>query len=447
MFLKVRLYLVAITVASIYVVVAGSQNLDVTEYLFALVLLSAASFLSQVYELEVIPHYTISTQTALALAAVYIGGLELVIWVTILSSLPAELILRWDKVSTDRTRFVELVVFNTGQMLVSVAIAARVFAAITGLDSADVSGMETILESEYVAMIGAFLTYTLANHSLVAGVIALSSEDRFLTVLRFGLKNLPLQFITMGVLAMLISTLYDSAPHNLVLVLVPLALVHYSVRNYLRLRRDSHHAFKRITDLLAHRDEYTGEHSDDVEELALRLARSVGLSDERVENVRLGAAIHDIGKIAIPDAILNKLGRLDRDEFEVMKTHVTIGADIIGKLDIYRGVVPLVRHEHEHWDGSGYPDGLVGEEIPLEARIVAVADVYSALTTERPYRPPKGQPLKYSIPEACAIMKEMAGSVLDPNLVQVFLERVLTSDDEDSDDEQKQDGLSSEVAP
>ncbi len=427
MSLKARLYLVVVAVASVYVVAAGLPNLDFPRYLFALVLLSAASFFSQVYELEVIPHYTISTQTALALAAIYIGGLELVVWVTILSSLPAELVLRWDKLKTDRTRFVELVLFNTAQMLISVAIAAHVFAAITALDTASVFGTGAVLEGDYVAMIGAFLAYMLVNHSLVAGIISLSSEGRFLTVLRFGLRNLPLQFITMGVLAILISTLYDSAPHNLILVFVPLALVHYSVRSYLRLRRDSHQAFKRITDLLAHRDEYTGEHSDDVEELAAELASAFDLSDEKIEVVRVGAAIHDIGKIAIPDAILNKLGALEPEEFETMKTHTTIGADIVSNLDIYRDVVPIVRHEHEHWDGSGYPDGLVGESIPLEARIVAVADVYSALTTERAYRPPKGLPLKYSLEEACAILRDMADRILDPTLVEVFIERVLAS--------------------
>jgi len=183
-------------------------------------------------------------------------------------------------------------------------------------------------------------------------------------------------------------------------------------------------ALKDIAGLLAHRDKYTGEHSDEVEELAVSLATKLGLPDDEVETIRAGAAIHDIGKIAIPDAILNKPGPLDEDEWETMKQHPVIGSEIIKDLEIYREVVPIVRHEHEHWDGSGYPDGLEGEGIPLGARIVAVADIYSALTTERTYRPPQGKPLRYTHEQACDILQEMAGNVLDPQLVDVFVRQV-----------------------
>lgn len=218
--------------------------------------------------------------------------------------------------------------------------------------------------------------------------------------------------------------LYSTSPWHLIFVFVPLALVHYSVRNYLRLRRDSHAAFKDIAGLIAYRDKYTGEHSDEVEELAVKLAQIIGLSDDEVETIRASAAIHDIGKIAIPDSILNKPGPLDEQEWATMKQHPIIGSEIIKDLEIYRDVVPIVRHEHEHWDGSGYPDGLEGEQIPLGARIVAVADVYSALTTERSYRPAQGKPLKYSHLQACEILQEMAGKVLDPHLVDVFVHQV-----------------------
>ena len=108
-----------------------------------------------------------------------------------------------------------------------------------------------------------------------------------------------------------------------------------------------------------------------------------------------------------------------------MKDHPIVGANIIKDLEIYRDVVPIVKHEHEHWDGNGYPDGLQGEEIPIGARIIAVADVYSALTTERQYRPPQGKPLKYTQEQAREILKEMAGEVLDPHLVDVFINKVL----------------------
>ncbi len=412
-----RLYLVAVALGSIGLVITQSFDTSLLTYATALVLLTIASFLAQVYELEILPHFGLSTQVALALAAVYIGGISLGISVALLSTLPAEFLLRWDRLKESPRRFIDLVTFNVSQLVLSASAAALVFGIVCRYGGLN--------DREYAAMVAAFFAYIFVNNALVAGIVALNRDGNFFKVLRFGFKNMPLQFITMGVLAILMYTLYTQAALNLALVFIPLALVHYSVRSYLRLRRDSHNAFKKITDLLGHRDQYTGAHSDDVEELTMRLAESVGLSDEDVEAIVSGAAIHDIGKIAIPDAILNKIGPLDHDEFETMKTHTIIGSDIISNMDIYRNVVPIVRHEHEHWDGGGYPDGLTGETIPLGARIVAVADVYSALTTERAYRPAQGKPIKYTPEQACAILYEMAGGVLDPRLVDAFVRKVL----------------------
>lgn len=388
------------------------------DFLPTFILLTLASFFAQVYELEIVPHYRLSTQISITLAALYIGSLPLALWVVIISTIPAELILRWKTFKHAPTRFFEVVSFNVGQLVLSTAAAALVLSLLA--DPSPVAG------HSYVAMASSFLVYMLANLTLVAGVIALSSEERFLSVMRVGSKRLPLQFITMGVLAILMYTLHQDEPLELLLAFVPLALVHYSMRSYLGLRRDSHLAFKRITDLLEQRDQYTADHSDEVEELSVRLAASLGLRDEELDAIRAGAAIHDIGKIAIPDAILHKQGPLDDEEFEIMKTHTTTGADIISNLDIYRDVVPIVLHEHEHWDGGGYPHGLKGVDIPLGARIVAVADVYSALTTARSYRLSQGRPLQYSPAQAHEIMTEMAGTVLDPSLVTRFFDRVLS---------------------
>ncbi len=412
MTLKARLYVLLVCLAALYFVVVASMDLDPVEYFFALILLAIASLLAQVYELEIVSDWALSTHVAVAMAAVFIGGMPVGVWVVLCSTLPAEIILRWDKLGDGVWRFMAPVLFNTSQLVVTVTAAAAAFTYAERL----LPGVE----HSYFAMIIAFIGYVVVNSSLVAAIIALNGEADFFRVLRAGIRNVHLQFITMGVLAILMATLYQDSRGLLILALVPLALVHYATRNFLKLRRDSHLAFKRITELLAERDEYTGTHSDDVEELTERLAISMNLSDEDVDAVRSGAAIHDIGKIAIPDAILKKPGALDPDEFEVMKTHTIIGAEILQNLDVYRRVVPIVRHEHEHWDGGGYPDGLAGEDIPIGARIVAVADVYSALTTERGYRPAQGKPLKYSHKDACRILSEMAGSVLDPELVERF---------------------------
>jgi putative nucleotidyltransferase with HDIG domain len=122
-----------------------------------------------------------------------------------------------------------------------------------------------------------------------------------------------------------------------------------------------------------------------VQRIALALGEELGLSRERLDALRFGSLFHDIGKIAVPDKILVKPAKLDRWEYAQMQTHSTEGARIVAKFGRLREAVPIIRHHHERWDGVGYPDGLAGEDIPLEAAIVGLADAWDAMTTDRPY--------------------------------------------------------------
>lgn len=160
---------------------------------------------------------------------------------------------------------------------------------------------------------------------------------------------------------------------------------------------------------------YTQGHADRVSRNALALADLVGLSDEDRDILRRGAILHDIGKIAIPDDILNKPGPLTPDEFEIAKRHPMEGVKIVAQLESVREVIPLIRWHHERLDGSGYPDGLAGDQIPLLVRILAVADVYDALASERPYRGVLPHDVCLGI-----IKKEAAAGQLDAELVKAF---------------------------
>ena len=208
---------------------------------------------------------------------------------------------------------------------------------------------------------------------------------------------------------------YAQSPWNLLLVLIPMGLVHVSLRNYMKLRHEAKQTFESMADMLHARDPYTFEHSDEVADLSEEIARQLGLHEDEIEQVRSGALIHDVGKIGIPDSILKKPGKLTTEEWEIMKTHPDIGADLIKDLEMYTGVVELVRHEHEHWDGNGYPKGLQGEEIPLGARIISVADAYNALTTDRPYRD------AHPHERAVEIIQSETGTHFDPTVVDAFL--------------------------
>jgi len=130
----------------------------------------------------------------------------------------------------------------------------------------------------------------------------------------------------------------------------------------------------------------TDRHSDRLADCAVQLGKSLGMSEGDLEDLRLGCLLHDIGKVAVPGSIVLKPGRLNPQETEIMRQHPVIGEQICAPLKLFRPILPIIRHHHERMDGSGYPDGLAGEEIPLKARILRVADVYDALINERPYR-------------------------------------------------------------
>ncbi|MDD5553962.1 MAG: HD domain-containing protein, partial [Candidatus Omnitrophica bacterium] len=163
------------------------------------------------------------------------------------------------------------------------------------------------------------------------------------------------------------------------------------------------------------RDNYTAEHAEEMSTLVLRLGKKIGLDKEMLSNLERGAILHDIGKIGISDAILRKKGKLTPEEYETIKMHPKIGAEIIRAVHFLQDVVPVVLHHHEKWDGTGYPSGLKGKEIPLLARIVGIADVYQALISERPYRK------AYSKKEALKILKDEAGTHFEKDLVDIMV--------------------------
>ena len=155
-------------------------------------------------------------------------------------------------------------------------------------------------------------------------------------------------------------------------------------------------------------------HSERVAELSLLMAKTMGLSLAEQQRIHIGAHLHDIGKIGIPDAILNKPGKLTEDEFDTIRQHSEIGGTIVGKIKVFRSVADIVRHHHERFDGTGYPDGLCGQEISLGARIVAVADSFDAMTTMRTYRS------AFSVREAIEETERCKGSQFDPYIVDVL---------------------------
>jgi len=170
-----------------------------------------------------------------------------------------------------------------------------------------------------------------------------------------------------------------------------------------------------MTNLLEMRDPYTLGHSTRVASTAANLARFIGFDRKKIDRVYWAGIVHDIGKMGIPESILLKAGSLTEDEFEVVKTHPALSESALSNFSWLDDLKPIVRHHHERWDGTGYPDGISGEDIPLESRIISVVDAYDAMTSDRIYRK------ALSIQEAERELLDGAGSQFDPYVVRMFL--------------------------
>lgn len=166
------------------------------------------------------------------------------------------------------------------------------------------------------------------------------------------------------------------------------------------------------------KDAYTRGHAERVSKYSELIGRKMNLDEKQLEDLKLSALFHDIGKIGVQLSILHKDSRLDEEEFDVIKNHPIAGAEIIKPIKMFSHLAPYIAHHHENWNGSGYPDGMKGEEIPLYARVITVADAFDALITERPYK--KGMPME----KAFSILQEESGKKFDPDIVKIFIGEV-----------------------
>ena len=177
-------------------------------------------------------------------------------------------------------------------------------------------------------------------------------------------------------------------------------------------------ALAALTSTVEAKDDYTACHGEDVAVLAERVALRMALSGAQARDVRYAAMLHDLGKVAVPSEILLKPGPLTDEEWVTMRSHAAIGGELVGRIEAFAHLAPAVRASHERWDGGGYPDGLAGEQIPLEARIIAACDTYDAIVTDRPYRAAR------TPQQACAELRRVAGAQLDATVVQALLQTV-----------------------
>jgi HD-GYP domain-containing protein (c-di-GMP phosphodiesterase class II) len=358
-----------------------------------------------------IPAYKwgISSSIAIYLAGLFMLGPDLVLIVVCASSLVSELLLRSGSRRGRLSMALAPIAFNVGQTMAAVVAAGALMRI---AHRATLGMLEPI---EFLWAVAAFGAYFLVNVSLVVRIVSLTEKKPFWHLLAENLRAFFVQYAVLCISAILLAVLRTISVWHVLLAFFPLTLVHISFRSYLKLQTQARGTFERISELLDRRDHYTAVHSNEVAELARDIGRELEMPPSELEQIDIAAHVHDIGKVAIPDAILLKPGPLNDEEWKVMKTHPVVSAQLIEGLEIYSSVADAVRHEHERWDGSGYPDGLKGEEIPLISRIIAAADIYNALSTDRPYRK------AFTYEETIRMIGEMRGTDIDPLVADALL--------------------------
>ncbi|TAK35539.1 MAG: HD domain-containing protein, partial [Chloroflexota bacterium] len=264
------------------------------------------------------------------------------------------------------------ILFNSMGSVVWVGLAAMAYQAVH-----DPAAMPLGSYQNLAAILAYALVDFVFNSILVSLILGLSQRLSPFHVWGANLEGVILQFATMAPLGVLIAATYrQTSIVGAMLLVLPLIVVYVSFRTLQHLREQTLKTVEALADAVDRRDAYTAQHSEVVSEYCRKLAIKMGLPLQEVEAIVLAARVHDLGKIAVPDSVLLKPGKLDADEWETMQEHPSVGADILGKLWLYRRSREFVLYHQERYDGKGYPTGIAGDEIPLGARIISVVDAY-----------------------------------------------------------------------
>ncbi len=319
------------------------------------------------------------------------------------------------------------IAFNTAALAVSIWVASHVFFLIAGI--APLSQSKNPLGTLLLPLLAMTAVYFTLNSGLTAIAVGLDTRQSPIQIWRRHFQWLSIGYLAAASLAFCLIVLIQQVSLIAMVVVIPLLVVfHLTLRaSFGRVEDGRRHltAMDRLylstVETLAMaidaKDDVTHSHVRRVQAYAIGLARALGITDEiELKAIEAAALLHDTGKLAVPEHILNKPGKLTDAEFEKMKRHVDVGADILSLVQFPYPVVPIVHCHHENWDGTGYPRGISGADIPIGARILSVVDCFDALTSDRPYRG------RMTVAAALQILRERSGAMYDPLVVSTFIE-------------------------
>ena len=302
------------------------------------------------------------------------------------------------------------IIFNASQYALSVGVAGLTYQYVGG-----VVGFQNFFKFALPAVLCA-LSYCVVNSTLVTMVISLSQETRITTVWRVNIKEMIPSYLAEAPIGFIMAIVYvDVGIIGILLFFLPLLLARRSFELYTKMRKVYLDTIRALAAAIDAKDPYTKGHSERVAKMSLIIAQELNLSGREIENIEYTALLHDIGKIGIADNILGKVSSLTNKEFDKIKEHTVMGAKIIEPVDFLKNSYKSIYHHHEKYNGKGYPDGLKSEDIPLLARIIAVADAYDAMGSDRPYRK------KLNKDKILKELKDQSGKQFDPEVVKVLI--------------------------
>lgn len=419
-----RLYVGMVILAGVVAVCHSIYTLHLYPVSYHWSLLAGLTLLSGSFTVRIptIPA-RLSVSETFVFAAVLLFGPAAATMIVVLDTLIISL---WLK---QRSRRTSRVLFNVAAPSVAIWIASHAFYFLADIEPLTRSPRPILpLLGPLVALA---VLYFLLNSILVAWAVAFEKRISALTVWRENFLWLSLNYLSgASVAALLLPYLQPEQPEfaRVIGILLPLLLISYLTfktamgrvddanRHLMELNRLYLSTIETLAMAIDAKDQITHGHIRRVQIHAVALARAMGVrEDAQIRAIEAAALLHDMGKLAVPEYILNKPGSLTAAEFEKMKLHASVGADILSAIDFPYPVVPIVRHHHENWNGTGYPDRLAGTAIPIGARILSVVDCFDALTSDRPYRP------RLADKDALRILAERRGQMYDPLIVDTFV--------------------------
>ena len=400
--LAAQIYICGVMASGVMALLLLSLRVSTVEpRLILLTFLCALALLvTHTHQIPVSYKITINVSTAVIFAAILLVGPALACWATALGVGLARIYLKrkWYNVT-----------FNIAAYVLTVASAGLTYQLTNGGEIA-VSSSTNI-----PALSLAGIVYFVANSGLVAVVVALREKRDAWYVWTDMFRQAAPQYLALILLGVLTAMVYRYALWAIALIALPVVIVYYSLNTSQALRVQTKEAIEALADTIDSRDPYTFRHSQRVAHYAEKIATQLGLPPEEIDLIRSSARVHDLGKMGVADQMLRKPGPLTVEERREFQRHTVIGAEVVQRFPQYKVGRKLILYHHERYDGSGYPEGLKGDQIPLGARIITVADAYDAMTSDRPYR-------KALSPDAaCDELSANIRTQFDPIVVGAFL--------------------------